>query len=113
VTLNNVKYVPDICSNLFSLYKALRNGIKLSNSDVIVSIRKKHVTLTFDFVIKALDYGCVTGVMMRTISAKQSYDGFAHDSIEKERRFEINHLHVLFGNCGIETLKNIVKMYEL
>jgi Reverse transcriptase (RNA-dependent DNA polymerase)/gag-polypeptide of LTR copia-type/Zinc knuckle len=113
VTLNNVKYVPDICSNLFSLNKALRNGFKLSNNNVIVSLTKKHVTLTFDRVIKTIDDGCVTGVMMRTISAKQSYDGFAHASIEMEKSFDINHLHRVFGHCGLETLKNTVKLYGL
>jgi hypothetical protein len=69
VALNNVKYVPKICSNLFSLNKALRNGNKLSNNDVIVSLIKKHVTLPVDRIIKTLYDGCVTGVMMRTISA--------------------------------------------
>jgi hypothetical protein len=54
VTLKNVKYVPEICSNLFSLNKALKNGFKLSNNDVIVSLTKKHVTLTFDHVIQTL-----------------------------------------------------------
>ena len=48
ITLTNVKYVPEICANLFSLNKALKNGFKLSNSDIIVSLTKKHVTLTFD-----------------------------------------------------------------
>jgi hypothetical protein len=43
VTLKNVKYVPEICSNLYSLNKALKNGFKLINDEVIVSITKKHV----------------------------------------------------------------------
>jgi hypothetical protein len=113
VTLNNVNCVPEICSNLFSLNKALRNGLKLSNDDVIVSLMKKHVTLTFDRIIKTLDDGCVTGAMVRTISAKQGYDGFAHDSIEKEKSLDINHLQRVFGHCGMETLKNTVKMNGL
>jgi len=113
VTLNNVKYVPEICSNLFSLNNALKNDFKLSKGNVIVILMKKYVNLTFDCVIKTLDDGCVTGVMMRTISAKQAYGGFAHASIEKEKRFDINHLHRVFGHCGMETLKNTVKMYGL
>jgi hypothetical protein len=93
VTLNNVKYVPEIFSNLFSLNKALRNDNKWSNNNVIVSLTKKHVTLTFDCIIKTLDDGCVTGIMMRTISARQCYDGFAHASFGKEKSIYINHLH--------------------
>jgi len=50
---------------------------------------------------------------MRTISDKQAYGGFAHTSIEKEKRLDINHLHRVFGHCGMETLKNTVKLYGL
>ena len=89
VTLENVKYVPEICSNLFSLNKALKNGFKLTNDGVIVSLTKKHVTLTFDHVIKTLDDGCVTGVMMRPIVTEKPHDGCAHTSIGKEKSFDI------------------------
>jgi hypothetical protein len=51
--------------------------------------------------------------VIRTISAKQGYDGFAHASIEKEKSFDINHLHRVFGHCGMETLKNTVTLYGL
>jgi hypothetical protein len=71
VTLNNVEYFPEICSNLFSVNKALKNGFKLTNDEVIVSLMKKHATLTFDQVIKTLDDGCVTGVMMRPILSER------------------------------------------
>jgi hypothetical protein len=35
VTLKNVKYVPESCSNLFSLNKALKNGFKVTNDEVM------------------------------------------------------------------------------
>jgi hypothetical protein len=111
VTLKNVKYVPEICSNLFSLNKPLKNGFKLTNDEVIISITKKHVTLTFDRVIKILDDGYVTGVMIRPILSERAYGGYAHTTIEKEKSFDINHLHRIFGHCGHATLKNTVKMY--
>jgi hypothetical protein len=31
ITLNDVKYVPGHCVNLFSLYKALKKGFKVGN----------------------------------------------------------------------------------
>jgi hypothetical protein len=111
VTLKNVKYVPEICSNMFSLNKALKNALKLTNDDV--SLTKKHVTLTFDCVIKMLDDACVTGVRMRPIVPEKVYDGFAHASIKKEKSFDMNHLHRVFGHCGLDTLKNTVKMHGL
>jgi hypothetical protein len=111
VTLKNVKYVPEICSNLFRLNKALKNGLKVTNDEVIVSLTKKHVALTFDQVIKTLDGGCVTGVMMQPILSERAYGGCAHTTIEKEKSFNVNHLHRIFGHCGHETLKNTIKMY--
>jgi hypothetical protein len=57
VTLNNVKYVPSLCVNLFSLNKSLKKGFKVSNDGVVVSLNFKHVKLTFDRAINAKD-GC-------------------------------------------------------
>jgi hypothetical protein len=61
VTMNDVKYVPSLCVNLFSLKKALKKGFKVSNDGVVVSLNYKHIYLTFDRVIHATD-DCVTGV---------------------------------------------------
>jgi hypothetical protein len=38
VTLNDVKYVPSFCVNLFSLNKALKKGFKVINDGVVVSL---------------------------------------------------------------------------
>jgi hypothetical protein len=61
ITLNDVKYVPNLCVNLFSLNKALKKGFKVRNDGVVISLNYKHVKLTFDRDIHATDY-CVTGV---------------------------------------------------
>jgi hypothetical protein len=113
VSLMNVKFAPGICSNLFSLNKALMNGFTLANYGVIVNLTKKHVTLTFDVLIKTVDDGCVTGVVMKPIVEKINHDGYAHTSIGMERSLDINHLHKVFGHCGLETLKSTSKMYGL
>jgi hypothetical protein len=111
VTLKNVKFVPGIRSNLFSLNKTLMNGFKLSNNGVIVSLSQIHFTLTFDVVIKTVCDGCVTGVMMKPIVKKRIHDGYAHTSIGMEGSIDINHLNKVFGYCGLETLKSTSKMY--
>jgi hypothetical protein len=43
ITMNDVKYVPSLCVNLFSLNKALKKGFKVSNDGVIISLNYKHV----------------------------------------------------------------------
>jgi hypothetical protein len=110
VTLNDIKYVPSLCVNLFSLNKALKKGFKVSNDGVVVSLNYKYVKLTFDRVIHATD-GCVTGVVMKPILSN-NINGFSNESIGNERIYDINHLHKLFGHCGQEILKKTIKMYR-
>jgi hypothetical protein len=109
VSLNDVKYVPNLCVNLFSLNKALKKDFKINNDGVVVSLNYKHVKLTFDCVIHAMD-GCVTRVLMKPISSN-SINGFANATISNERIYFINNMNKLFGHCGQETIKNTIKMY--
>jgi hypothetical protein len=109
VTLNDVKHVPSLCVNLFSLNKALKKGFKVNNDGVVVSLNYKHVMLAYDRVIHATD-GCVTGVLMKPILS-ENINGFSNASINYERIYDINHLHKLFGHCGREILNKMIKMY--
>jgi hypothetical protein len=109
IALNDIKYVPSLCVNLFSLNKALNKGFKVSNGGVVISLNYKHVRLTFVFVIHAMD-GCVTGVSMKPIMS-DNINGFANASISTKRSYDINHLHKVFGNCGQEVLNNAIKMF--
>jgi hypothetical protein len=91
------------------LNEVLNKGIKVSNDGVVISLTYKHVKLTFDRVILAMD-GCVTGVLMKPILS-DNINGFADASISTERSYDINHLHKLFGHSGQEILNNKMKMY--
>jgi hypothetical protein len=44
VTLENVKYVPELWINLFIIGKALKNGFNLSNNGEIIKLSKGKVT---------------------------------------------------------------------
>jgi hypothetical protein len=96
VTMNDLKYVPSLCMNLFSLNKALKKGFKVSNDGVVVNLNYKHVKLIFDRVIHPTD-GSVTGVLMKPILSDNIH-GFANALISNERIYDINHLHKLFGH---------------
>jgi hypothetical protein len=91
VKINDVKYVPRLCLNLFSLNKALKKGLKVSNDGVVVSLNYKNVKLTFDRVIHATD-GCMTGVLMKPI-LNDIINRFANASISNERIYDIDHFH--------------------
>jgi hypothetical protein len=79
ITLKYVKYVPNLCVNLFSLNKALKKGFEVSNDGVVISHTYKHVKLTFDRFIHAT-YACVTGVLIKRIFSN-IINGFANASI--------------------------------
>jgi hypothetical protein len=111
VTLNDVKYVASLCVNLFSLNKALKKGFKVSNDGVVVSLNYKHVKLTFDSVINAID-DCVTGVSMKPMM-NNNINGFTNESISNESIYDINHLHKLFGHCDQEILNKRLKCMGL
>jgi hypothetical protein len=83
ITHNDVKYVPSLCVNLFSLNKALKKGSKVRNDIVVISLAYKNVKLTFDRVIHATD-GFVTGVLMNPILSN-NINRFANALISNER----------------------------
>jgi hypothetical protein len=109
VTSDDVNYLPNLGINLFGLNKALKKGFKVINDDVIVSLNYKHVKLTFDRVINAID-GCVTEILMKPLTTK-NINGYAIVSISNERNYYIDSLYKLFGHCGQETLNNTIEMY--
>jgi hypothetical protein len=37
IVINDVKFLPELCANLFSVNKALKNGFKLSNKNENIS----------------------------------------------------------------------------
>jgi hypothetical protein len=51
VTLKEVKYVPELWVNLFSISKALKNGFDLSNKGLMINLKKGSVAVTFDRLI--------------------------------------------------------------
>ena len=48
ITLQDVKYVPDLWINFFSIGKALKNGFNLGNDGEKIKLMKGNVTILFD-----------------------------------------------------------------
>jgi hypothetical protein len=68
IAINEVKCLPDLCANLFSMNKALKNGLKLSNKGENISLTKGSASITIDRVIKSLD-GTVSGIKMVSLDS--------------------------------------------
>jgi hypothetical protein len=108
VTLHDIKFVPDLCVNLFSMNRALQNSFKLSNENVSIHLSKGPVMLTFDQIIKTMN-GFVTGVNTKTLTPEAIYNGVVNTTVSEA--YDINYLQKAFGCCGLETLKKTARMY--
>jgi hypothetical protein len=67
ILLQEVKFVPELWVNLFSINKVLKNGCKIGNEDIIIHLSRGSTTLPFDRVLKTKN-GFVSGVCLNPIS---------------------------------------------
>jgi hypothetical protein len=63
IILEEVKCVPNLWINLFSICKALKDGSKKGNINEVITLTKNNVTLKFDSLIKTND-GFVPGIKL-------------------------------------------------
>jgi hypothetical protein len=52
VVLKDVKFVPELLVNLFSISKALKNGFNLGNEDDVMKLMEGNTTSYFDRMLK-------------------------------------------------------------
>jgi hypothetical protein len=95
--LQEVKFVPDLWLNLFSINKDLKNGFKIGNEYIIIYLSKSSTTLTFERVIKTKN-GVVSEVRLNPVYI--------------ETAGNVNKLHKAIEHCGEETLRITAKSYD-
>jgi hypothetical protein len=96
ITLQCVKFVPDLWVNLFSINQALKKGYRISNVNIIISLSKGLNKITFDRFFKAKD-GTVSGILIRLCDNPIAYTVL--NSVTK-KEIEINDFHTILGHCG-------------
>ena len=69
INLREVKYVPELWVNLFSIKKSLKNGFNWSNQ----GLSKGSVSVTFDRVMKTTN-GFVSGIRMSVHESPVDYN---------------------------------------
>jgi hypothetical protein len=72
IVINKVKYLPDLCANLFSVNKAIKNGFDLRNEGESISFTKRSSSITFDSIFKSLD-GTISGIKMISLDSPTAY----------------------------------------
>jgi hypothetical protein len=103
VILSEVKFVPELWINLFSIGRALSNGFQIGNDGIIIHLKKGNIHLSFDKVMQAKK-GYVLGVDMIPIHSEMAAG--AQDS---RKKFDINKMHQVLGHCGEDCLRLTAK----
>jgi len=101
-----VKYVPGLWINFFSLTKAMQMGSTLSNDGLIITISRKGKTIKFDRIFKT-KAGFVGGVEIHPLQP----ENHAHIVLENGRELHMGDLHGMMGHVGEDTLRRTAKHY--
>jgi gag-polypeptide of LTR copia-type len=91
ITLQGVKFVPDLWVDLFSINQALKKGYSISNNDIIISLNKGLNKITFDRFFKAKD-GTFSGILMKPCGNPFAYTVL--NGVTK-KGIEINDFHTM------------------
>jgi hypothetical protein len=110
IVINDVKFLPELCANLFSVNKALKNGFKLSNENENISLTKGSASITFDRIIKSLD-GTVSGIKMVYLVSLTAY--IAQNKLDSARSVNMIEFHEMIGHCGLDRLKKTAQVHGL
>jgi hypothetical protein len=107
--LKEVKYVPEMWVNFFSISKALKIGFDLSNKGLMISLKKESVSVTFDRVIKTIN-GSISGIKMTKYYPSVAYT--AKGSLTAIKN-DVNKFHEMIGHCGVHRLKKTTNIHGL
>jgi hypothetical protein len=110
ITINEVKYVPKLCANLFSINKAIKNGFSLSNKGTSICLTKGSASITFDRVINTLS-GTISGIKMIGNESPVAY--VAQNNFSSVNAIDINKFHKMIGHCGTDRLKRTATIHNL
>jgi hypothetical protein len=109
IVISELKYLPDLCANLFSMNKALKNGFKLSNEGENISLTKGSASITFHRIIKSLD-GTVSGIKMASL---ESTPYVTQNKLDSSKIIDVNKFHEMIGQCGVDRLKKTAQVHGL
>jgi hypothetical protein len=110
IVINDVKFLPELCANLFSVNKALKNGFKFSSKNEKISLTKGSASITFDRIIKSLD-GNVSVIKMVYLDSPTAY--VAQNKLDSGKSVNVDKFHEIIGNSGLDCLKKTSQVHGL
>ena len=110
ITIKEVKYDPNLCTNLFSINKATKNGFNLCNKGTSICLTKGSSSITFDRVDKTL-LGTISGNKMVPNDSSAAYAAHGIQDLTKNK--DINKFHEIIGYYGFDHLKKTADIHGL
>ena len=107
ITLQNVRYVPTACYNLFSITAAMKHGFSIGGSNQMIYIEKGSFRLMFDRIIKT-DKCFLCGIHMQPRSNEAAMAGLIQGTTIK-----VNELHEKLGHMGEEMTRKVGKLMKV
>ena len=107
-----VKVIPEMWCNLFSITSAMKKGFNISSKDMVVSISKGDFKFSFDKVREMMSGGFLMGVKIVPRLNEQSMMLDEGQVTIKERTMDINVAHCIFGHPSEATAKSTAKQYS-
>jgi hypothetical protein len=108
--MNEVNYLPDLCANLFSVHKGIKNGFDLNNEGESIFLTKGSSSITFDRIIKRLD-GTISGIKMISLDSSTAY--IAQNKMDSNKSIDVNKFHERIGHCSLDCLKKTAQIFGL
>ena len=99
ITLQDVKHVPDLWINLFSIGKALKKGFNLGNDGEKIKLIKGNVTILFDRFLTSKN-GFVPGIKMKPLLNDVIATVVESKKETSKNMIDVNNLHKILGHCG-------------
>jgi gag-polypeptide of LTR copia-type/Zinc knuckle len=99
VTLEDVKFVPDLWINLFSIGKALKNGFNLGNDGETIKLMKGKTVILFDRCLKSKN-GFVPAIKLKTVLPDIGVTVVNTKKGKPKNSINVNSLHKILGHCG-------------
>ena len=97
IAIRNVKYVPDLYCNLFSLTSAMRQGYELIGSKMTLTMKKRNYRVHFDRTIKS-GQGFLFGLKIVQGTSSKQPNPTRRENVKKKKVISRMDAHRMFGH---------------
>ena len=101
-----VKVLPDLWCNLFSITGAIKKGFQISNKGMMLQLSKGSTTIKFDRIGETTHGGFLVGV---EIARQTSNTNLA--MMDKHQRIDVNELHKSLSHASEVAIRNTATMF--